>query len=152
MGDEPSIANLLKKLNGNIESMKAELKDNSGKIDNINLKMNEIEHKNAENEKANKIQFEEIKPKVTRIETSVTDKVVEIFDPQIKSLKKDLKNELAEEMKSLMEEEIKKRFPDISTEKKTVIEKTKNPKIILKMIKPKKILMKLKPSQEVILK
>merc|ERR1711954_312071 len=42
--DEPSVADLLKKLNGNIESMKAELKDNSGKIDNINHKINAIEH------------------------------------------------------------------------------------------------------------
>merc|ERR1711954_552810 len=122
MGDESSIADLLKKLNGNIESMKAELKDNSGKIDKINLKMNEIEHKNAENEKANKLQLEEIKSKVARIETSVTDKVVEIFDPQIKSLKKDLKDELAEEMKSLMEKEIKRRFPDMSSEEEMVIE------------------------------
>merc|ERR1712081_105679 len=124
--DEPSIADLLKKLNGNIESMKAELKDNSGKIDNINLKMNEIEHKNAETDKANKLQFEEIKSKVARIETSVTDKVIEIFDPQIKSLKKDLKDELAEEMKTLMEKEMNRRFPDRSPEE--VIEKTKNPK------------------------
>merc|ERR1712081_10694 len=104
--------------------MKAELKDNSGKIDSMNLKMNYIEHKNAENDKANKLQFEEIKSKVARIETSVTDKVVEIFDPQIKSLKKDLKDELAEEMKTLMEKEINRRFPDRSTEEEIMIEKT----------------------------
>merc|ERR1712081_102349 len=114
--DESSIADLLKKLNGNIESMKAELKDNSGKIDNINLKINAIEHKTAENDKANKLQFEEIKLKVARIETSVTDKVIEIFDPQIKSPKKDLKTYLAAEMKILVEEEINRRFPDRSPE------------------------------------
>merc|ERR1712081_151506 len=50
--EESSIADLLKKLNGNIEAMKADLKENSGKIDNMNLKMNEIEYKNAETEKA----------------------------------------------------------------------------------------------------
>merc|ERR1711954_347909 len=63
--EESSIADLLKKLNGNIESMKAELKDNSGKIDSMNLKMNNIEYKNAETDKANKLQFEEIKSKVS---------------------------------------------------------------------------------------
>merc|ERR1711954_566340 len=100
----PSIADLLKKISGNIESMKAELKDNSGKIDKINVKMNNIEYKNDANEKANKLQFEEIKSKVARIETTVPDKVVEIIDPQIKSLKKDLKSYLAAEMKTLVEE------------------------------------------------
>merc|ERR1712081_150696 len=128
--DESSIADLLKKLNRNIESMKAELKDNSGKIDSMNLKMNDIEHKNAETEKANKLQFEEIKSKVARIETSVTDKVIEIFDPQIKSLKKDLKDELADEMKTLMEKELKRRFPDMATEEEMAREKTKNQKKI----------------------
>merc|ERR1712081_167806 len=41
--EESSIADLLKKLNGNIKAMKADLKENSGKIDNMNLKMNDIE-------------------------------------------------------------------------------------------------------------
>merc|ERR1712081_59444 len=126
--EESSIADLLKKLNGNIESMKAELKDNSGKIDSMNLKMNDIEYKNAETEKSNKLQFEDIKSKVSRIETSVTDKVIKIIDPQIKSLKKDLKDELADEMKVLMENELKRRFPDMAAEEEMASEKTKNPK------------------------
>merc|ERR1711954_445800 len=71
--EESSIAELLKKLNGNIEDMKADLKENTGKIDSMNLKMNELENKNKEAEKTNKKQFEEIKEKVARIETSVTD-------------------------------------------------------------------------------
>merc|ERR1712112_769611 len=94
----------------------------------MNLKMNEIEHKNEETEKANKRQFEEIKAKVSRIETSVTDKVIEIIDPQIKTLRKDLKDELAGEMKALMENEFKKRFPEINGEEGKENEKTKNPK------------------------
>merc|ERR1711954_295874 len=110
--EETSIADLLKKLNGNIESMKTELKENSSKIDNINYKINTIESKTAENEKANKKQFDEIKSKVDRIETTVTDKVIEIIDPQFKTIKKDLKNELAEDMKILMEQELNRRFPE----------------------------------------
>merc|ERR1711954_231927 len=89
--EETSITDLLKKLNGNIESMKTELKENSSKIDNINHKINAIEFKTAENEKANKEQFDEIKSKVDRIETTVTDKVIEIINPQFKTIKKDLK-------------------------------------------------------------
>merc|ERR1711954_161876 len=134
----PSIADLLKKISGNIESMKAELKDNSGKIDKINVKMNAIEYKNDANVKANKLQFEEIKSKVAKIETTVTDKVVEIIDPQIKSLKIDLKSDLAAEMKTLVEEEMKRRFPDKPAEEEVVIEKSKDPKKILKIIKPTK--------------
>merc|ERR1712081_100689 len=129
--------------NGNIESMKTELKENSGKIDNINHKINAIEFKTSENEKANKAQFEEIKSKVERIETTVTDKVIEIIDPQFKSIKKDLKNELAEEMKALMEKELNRRFPEKPPEEEK--EKTKNPKKILKTTKPKKIMRKMKP-------
>merc|ERR1711954_614614 len=124
----PSIADLLKKISGNIESMKAELKDNRGKIDKINVKMNDIEYKNDANVKSNKLQFEEIKSKVARIETTVMDKVVKIIDPQIKSLKIDLKSDLAAEMKKLVEEEMKRRFPDKPAEEEAVIEKSKNPK------------------------
>merc|ERR1711954_40389 len=120
------IADLLKKLNGNIESMKTELQENSGKIDNINHKINAIEFKTSENEKANKAQFEEIKSKVDRIETTVTDKVIEIINPQFKTIKKDLKNELAEEMKTLMEKELNRRFPEKSSEEEK--EKTQNNK------------------------
>merc|ERR1712081_90298 len=109
--------------NGNIESMKTELKENSGKIDNINHKINAIEFKTSKNEKANKAQFEEIKSKVDRIETTVTDKVIEIIDPQFKTIKKDLKNELAEEMKTLMEKELNRRFPEKPPEEEK--EKTK---------------------------
>merc|ERR1711954_544575 len=126
--EESSIQDLLKKLNGNIEDMKADLKENTGKIDNMNLKMNELENKNKETEKANKKQFEEIKEKVARIETSVTDKVIELIGPQIKTLKKDLKDEIAGEMIVLMENELKKRFPVVNTEERKEDEKTKNPK------------------------
>merc|ERR1711954_126203 len=125
MGEESSIADLLKKLNGNIEDMKADLKENSGKIDSMNLKMNDLENKNKEADKANKKQFEEIKEKVARIETSVTDKVIELIDPQIKTLKKDLKDEIAGEMIVLMENELKKRFPVVNTEERKENEKNK---------------------------
>merc|ERR1712081_113915 len=126
--EESSIADLLKKLNGNIEDMKADLKENSGKIDSMNLRMNEIENKNVETEKANKKQFEEIKEKVSRIETTVTDKVIEVIDPQTKNLRKDLKDEIAGEMIALMESELKKRFPVVNAEEMKENEKTKNPK------------------------
>merc|ERR1711954_261259 len=120
------ITDLLKKLNGNIESMKTELKENSSKIDNVNHKINTIELKTAENEKANKEQFDEIKSKVDRIETTVTDKVIEIIDPQFKTIKKDLKKELAEDMRILMEKELNRRFPEKPPEEER--EKTKNQK------------------------
>merc|ERR1712081_102987 len=126
--EESSLADILKKLNGNIEDMKADLKANSGKIDKINMKMTEIENKNTEKEKENKKQFDEIKEKVSRIETTVTDKVIEVIDPQIKNLKKDLKDEISGEMLALMETEIKKRFPTMNNEEMKDKEKTKNPK------------------------
>merc|ERR1711954_506985 len=122
--EESSLADILKKLNGNIEDMKADLKVNSEKIDKMNLKMNEIEDKNIEKEKENKKQFDEIKEKVSRMETTVTDKVIEVIDPQIK----DLKDEISGEMLALMETELKKRFPTVSNEEVENKEKTKNPK------------------------
>merc|ERR1711954_207006 len=143
--EESSLAEILKKLNGNIEDMKADLKVNSEKIDKMNLKMNEIENKNIEKEKDNKKQFDEIKEKVSRMETTVTDKVIEVIDPQIKNLKKDLKDEITGDMIALMETEFKKRFPTVNAEEMKDKEKTKNPKKILKMIKSKKKQMKTLP-------
>merc|ERR1711954_466849 len=85
--EEGSIANLLKTINANILSMKTDLKTNSEKIDSINDKIGDIKVKADKSEKENKKRFDAINANVARIETNVTDKVINVIDPQIKSLK-----------------------------------------------------------------
>merc|ERR1712081_169266 len=109
--EEGSIANLLKTINANILSMKTDLKTNSEKIDSINDKIGDIEVKADKTEKENKKRFNAINANVARIETNVTDNVVNIIDPQIKSLKAELKSDMSSELRTLVPEEFNKRFP-----------------------------------------
>merc|ERR1711954_513827 len=79
--EEGSISELLKTINANILSMKTDLKTNSQKIDNINDKIVDLEVNAGKNERENKKRFEEINENVARIETNVTDKVINVIDP-----------------------------------------------------------------------
>merc|ERR1712081_166213 len=80
--DEDSIASLLKRISADISTMKLDLKENNQKIDSVNDKIKDIEANAEKATKANKLQFEMINGKVARMETSITDKVIEKIDPQ----------------------------------------------------------------------
>merc|ERR1711954_328872 len=84
--DEDSIASLLKRISADISTMKVDLKENNQKIDSVNDKIKDIEANAEKATKANKLQFEMINGKVARMETTITDKVIEKIDPQIKTL------------------------------------------------------------------
>merc|ERR1711954_360159 len=109
--EEGSIANLLKTINANILSMKTDLKTNSEKIDSINDKIGDIEVKADRSEKEYKKRFDAINANVARIEPNVTDKVINVIDPKIKSIKAELKTDLAGDLKKLVQEEMDRRFP-----------------------------------------
>merc|ERR1712081_89977 len=109
--EEGSISELLKTINANNLPMKTDLKTNSQKIDNINDKIVDLEVNAGKSERENKKRFEEINENVARIETNVTDKVINVIDPQIKSLKAELKSDMSNELKSLVQEEFNRRFP-----------------------------------------
>merc|ERR1712081_140955 len=109
--DEGSISDLLKTINANILSMKSDLKTNSQKIDSINDKIVDPEVNAGKSERENQKRFEAINENVARIETNVTDKVINVIDPQIKSLKAELKSDISNELKSLVQEEFNRRFP-----------------------------------------
>merc|ERR1711954_95632 len=109
--EEGSIANLLKTTNANILSMKTDLKTNSEKIDGINDKIGDIEVKADRSEKEYKKRFDAINANVARIEPNVTDKVINVIDPKIKSIKAELKTDLAGDLKKLVQEEMDRRFP-----------------------------------------
>merc|ERR1712081_54978 len=89
--EDGSISNLLKTINANILAMKSDLKTNSEKIDGINDRICDIEVKADKSEKENQRRFDAINANVDQIEANVTDKVINIVDPQIKSLKAELK-------------------------------------------------------------
>ena len=119
--EEGSISDLLKTINANILSMKTDLKSNSEKIDSINNKIVDLEVNAGKNEKENKKRFDAINANVARIETNVTDKVVNIIDPQIKSLKAELKSDMSSELKSLVQEEFNRRFPKENEESPALV-------------------------------
>ena len=119
--EEGSISDLLKTINANILSMKTDLKSNSEKIDSINDKIVDLEVNAGKNEKENKKRFDAINANVARIETNVTDKVVNIIDPQIKSLKAELKSDMSSELKSLVQEEFNRRFPKENEESPALV-------------------------------
>merc|ERR1711954_378438 len=119
--EDGSIANLLKTINANILSMKTDLKTNSVKIDSINDKIGDLEVNAGKTEKENKKRFDAINANVARIETNVTDKVVNITDPQIKSLKAELKPDMSSELKSLVQEEFNRRFPKENEESPALV-------------------------------
>merc|ERR1711954_226179 len=133
--EDGSISNLLKTINANILAMKSDLKTNSEKIDGINDRICDIEVKADKSEKENQRRFDAINANVDRIETNITDNVINIVDPQIKSLKAELKADMASELRSIVDEEIKKRFPSINEEGELDEKNTKNQK---KNIKPAK--------------
>merc|ERR1711954_490213 len=110
--DEDSIASLLKRISADISTMKNDLKVNNQKIDSVNDKIQELESNAEKTAKSNKLQFELINGKVARLETNITDKVIEKIDPQIKSLKSDLRKDLKDDLASLVNEELAKRFPE----------------------------------------
>merc|ERR1711954_635191 len=78
--DDESIASLLKRISADICTMKVDLKENNLKIDSVNDKIKDIEANTEKATKSNKLQFEMINGKVTRLETSITDKVIEKID------------------------------------------------------------------------
>ena len=108
---DQSIASLLKTISADIKTIKSDLQDNNQKIDSINSKINELEVNTEKAERSNKHQFEVINSNVARLETSVTDKVIETIDPQIKSLKGELRHDLREDLRTIVEEEIASRMP-----------------------------------------
>merc|ERR1711954_287907 len=110
--DENSVASLLKKISADICTMKSDLKENNQKIDSINDKIQDLENNAEKTAKSNKLQFELINGKVARLETNITDKVIEKLDPQIKTLKNDLKKDLKDDLTSLVDEQLAKRFPE----------------------------------------
>merc|ERR1711954_66877 len=110
--DDDSIASLLKRISADIGTMKVDLKESNQKIDSVNDKISEIESNAEKTAKANKLQFEMINGKVAHLETNITDKVIEKIDPQIKSLKSDLRNEFKNDLENLVTNEIAKRFPE----------------------------------------
>merc|ERR1712081_128714 len=128
--EDGSISNLLKTINANILAMKSDLKTNSEKIDGINDRICDIEVKADKSEKENQRRFDAINANVERIETNVTDKVINIVDPQIKSLKVELKADMASELRTIVDEEIKKRFPSITEEGELDEKNSKNQKNI----------------------
>merc|ERR1712081_16158 len=132
--EDGSISNLLKTINANILSMKSDLKTNSEKIDGINDRICDIKVKADKSEKENQRRFDAINANVDRIETNVTDNVVNIIDPQIKSLKAELKSDMSSELRTLFQKEFKKRFPE---EGESDDKNTKNQKKNIKSIKPK---------------
>merc|ERR1711954_285634 len=136
--EEGSISNLLKTINANILSMKSDLKTNSEKIDGINDRICEIEVKADKSEKENQRRFDAINANVDRIETNITDNVINIVDPQIKSLKAELKADMSSELRTLVDEEIKRRFPSVNEESESDDKNSKNQKKNIKSAKPKK--------------
>merc|ERR1711954_57202 len=110
--DENSVASLLKKISADISTMKSDLKENNHKIDSINDKIQDIENNAEKTAKSNKLQFELINGKVARLETNITDKVIEKLDPQIKTLKNDLKKDLKDDLAVLVDEQLAKRLPE----------------------------------------
>merc|ERR1711954_619712 len=110
--EDDSIASLLKRISADIRTMKSDLKVNNQKIDSVNDKIGELESNAEKTAKTNKLQFELINGKVARLETNITDKVIEKIDPQIKSLKSDLRQELNNDLRDLVTEEIARRFPE----------------------------------------
>merc|ERR1712081_46346 len=128
--EDGSISNLLKTINANILAMKSDLKTNSEKIDGINDRICDIEVKADKSEKENQRRFDAINANVDRIEANVTDKVINIVDPQIKSLKAELKADMASELRSLVDEEIKRRFPSVNEEGEPDEKNSKNQKNI----------------------
>merc|ERR1712081_154228 len=111
--EEGSISELLKTMNANILSMKSDLKTNSQKIDNINDKIVDLEVNAGKTEKENLKRFEAINANVARLEATVTDRVIETIDPQIKSLKGELCHDLREDLKAIVDEELASRFPNL---------------------------------------
>merc|ERR1712081_147828 len=89
--EDESIASLLKRISADINTMKGDLKVNNQKIDSVNDKIHDIEVNAEKTAKANKLQFEMINEKVARMETNITDRVLEKIDPHIKTLKSDLR-------------------------------------------------------------
>merc|ERR1711954_365888 len=126
--EEGSISNLLKTINANILSVKSDLKTNSEKIDGINDRICEIKVKADKSEKENQRRFDAINANVDRIETNITDNVINIVDPQIKSLKAGLKADMSSELRALVDEEIKKRFPSVNEESESEDKNSKNQK------------------------
>merc|ERR1711954_325164 len=100
--DDESITSLLKTINANIESMKVDLKQNNQKIDSVNDKIHDLGVNAEKAAKANKLQFEMINGKVARMETNITDKVIEKIVPQIKTLKNDLRQDLNVDLRNLV--------------------------------------------------
>merc|ERR1711954_527579 len=126
---DESIASLLKTISADIKTMKSDLKDNNQKIDSINSKIIELEVNANKAERSNKHQFEIINSNVACLETTVTDRVIEIIDLQIKSLKGELRHDLREDLRTLVEEEISSRFPNMAPSgKPRKIKKSKKPK------------------------
>merc|ERR1711954_467069 len=107
-------------------------------IDQINNRISDMEVKADRTEKSNNLRFDAINSNVARIETTVTDRVVETIDPQIKSLKNELKADLSTDLRALVQEEINRRFPEINREDEATKDKNnKNLKKKIKPIKPK---------------
>merc|ERR1712081_39510 len=82
-----SLASLIKSMHADVKVMKNDLKETSQQMLNINAKISTIENDNARNTSETNLKIKAIRCDMGNIENSVTNKVIQEFDPKINSLR-----------------------------------------------------------------
>merc|ERR1711954_318623 len=103
------LASLIKAMHGDVKVMKIDLKEMSQQILNINAKITTIENDNARNTSETNLKIEAIRCDMSNLETSVTNKVIQEFDPKINSLRTELREDLNTDLRRLVREEMQLR-------------------------------------------
>merc|ERR1711954_342936 len=108
-----SIASLLKIMHADIKVIKADLKENNLQITTMNAKISAIESENARTTSETNLKIEAIRVDMGNIKTSVTNKVINVIDPKISTLRTELRDDLNTDLRRLVEEEMElKKYKD----------------------------------------
>merc|ERR1711954_278898 len=126
------LASLIKAMHADVKVMKIDLKETSQQILNINAKISTIENDNARNTSETNLKIKARRCDMSNLENSVTNKVIQEFDPKISPLRTELREDLNTDLRRLAREEMQLRsfkdWKEVSEESEESEEETSKAK------------------------
>merc|ERR1712081_63313 len=106
---DESLSALIKSMHADVKVMKNNLKETTQQIQNINSKITTIENENARNTSETNLKIKAMRCDMNNLETSVTNRVIQEFDPKINSLRTELREDINTDLRRLVREEMQLR-------------------------------------------
>merc|ERR1711954_528700 len=93
-------------IHSDIKDMKSDMRNNNAKIDDLNMKMGQLESKSKVNEEENLRNFEAVRKDMAQLEETATSKVIMQLDPKISDLQNVIQSNVCTDLRCTVKEEM----------------------------------------------